>query len=163
MTTENAVRETGPWPRAGVSMAVFRDSSVLLIKRGKGAYRGLWSLPGGHIEPGETARDAALREVLEETRVTARVDGLADVHDIILRGADGTISAHYVLPVFFGTWVHGIPAPASDAVAASFVPIDALAGLALTPDARRIIEGAHAALLATARARSPCSGPESRS
>ena len=58
----------GAWPRAAASGVVFRDApglvrEVLLIERGKGAMRGVWSLPGGHVEPGETVRDAARREI----------------------------------------------------------------------------------------------------
>ena len=55
------------WPRSGTSAAVFRGDEVLLIERAKGALKGQWSLPGGHIEAGETARAAARREVREET------------------------------------------------------------------------------------------------
>ena len=51
------------FPRGAASAAIFRGDDVLLIQRGKGALKGCWSLPGGHIEPGEPARDAALREV----------------------------------------------------------------------------------------------------
>jgi 8-oxo-dGTP diphosphatase len=51
------------WPRCGASAAIFRNDEVLLIERAKGALKGRWSLPGGHVEPGETAKAAALREV----------------------------------------------------------------------------------------------------
>ena len=57
----------GPWPRAGASAVLFRGEAVLLIERGGGPSEGLWSLPGGSIEAGETAEDAARREVREET------------------------------------------------------------------------------------------------
>ena len=50
------------WPRPAASAAIFRDGQVLIAERGKGALRGTWSLPGGHIEPGETAMAAALQE-----------------------------------------------------------------------------------------------------
>ena len=59
-----AAEETGrapQWPRAAASAAIFRGQEVLLVRRGKGGpLAGLWSLPGGHIEPGEPARAAAL-------------------------------------------------------------------------------------------------------
>ena len=51
-----------------VSLSVISlNGKVLLLKRPHGDYEGLWSLPGGKIEPGESPEDAAQREVLEET------------------------------------------------------------------------------------------------
>src|SRR2546423_1245303 len=95
-----AVRRAPDWPRCGASAAIFRDGAVLLIERAKGALKGRWSLPGGHIEPGETAQAAAIREVCEETGVEADMQGLVDIHDVILREADGTLLAHYLITVF---------------------------------------------------------------
>ena len=87
-----AVRRDPDWPRCGASAAIFREGAVLLIERAKGALKGRWSLPGGHIEPGETAQAAAVREVREETGVEADIQGLVDIHDVILR-ADGRHAA----------------------------------------------------------------------
>jgi 8-oxo-dGTP diphosphatase len=135
--------QTAPaWPRCGASAAIFRGRSVLLIQRGKGALVGLWSLPGGHIEPGETARAAAVREVREETGVAAELAGLVDVHDVILRGDDGTLRAHYLIAVFCGRWLSGEPAPGGDAAAARFVPIEGLDGYRLTDGAAALIHRA---------------------
>ena len=66
----------------------------------------LWSLPGGHIEPGETARMAALREVTEETGVSARIDGLVHVQDAI-NAPDGIIASHHVIVFHQGQWLSG--------------------------------------------------------
>jgi 8-oxo-dGTP diphosphatase len=131
-----------PWPRVGVSCAVLRDGKVLLIERGSGALKGFWSLPGGHIEPGETARDAALREVREETGVEARIAGNVDAHDVILRGAEGRLATHYVLIVFCARWLAGEPTPHSDAAAARFVPLAELDRYRLTDGAAALIERA---------------------
>jgi len=131
------------WPRCGASAAVFRGEAVLLIVRAKGALKGLWSLPGGHIEPGETARAAAQREVLEETGVEADIDALVDVHDVILR-AEGALRAHYLIAVFCGRWRRGEPNAASDASLACFVPLGDVEGLQLTDGAAPLIRRAWA-------------------
>jgi 8-oxo-dGTP diphosphatase len=53
---------------------VVHDASgrLLLIKRGHAPGRGLWSLPGGRVEPGETDDEAVIRELREETGLTVR-------------------------------------------------------------------------------------------
>lgn len=45
---------------------------LLLIRRGQEPGRGLWSLPGGRVEPGETDHEALIREVAEETGLRVR-------------------------------------------------------------------------------------------
>ena len=89
------------WPKAAASAAIFRDDGKLLIGlRGKDPRRVVWSLPGGHIEAGETAGNAALRELREETGVEAELLGLVDINDVILHRPDGRLQAHYLLTIF---------------------------------------------------------------
>jgi len=132
------------WPRPAAAAAVFRGDSVLLVERGKGAPRGLWSLPGGHVEPGETVREAAERELLEETSVTARLEGLADVRDVMIRGAGGRLVAHYVLTIFHGRWLAGEPVAGSDCPGARFFPIVQIAALNLTDGVAEVVGKAQA-------------------
>ena len=101
-------------PVPGVSAMTFRDGRVLLAKRAKTAGFGLWSLPGGHIETGERARDAALRELAEETGVTAHLDRLIECLDIIHRDGEGHVLFHYVISVFLCHWQHGEAVAATD-------------------------------------------------
>lgn len=127
------------WPRPAASAAVFRDGSVLLVERGKGAPRGLWSLPGGHVEPGETVLEAAVRELMEETAVTADIAGLADVRDIMIRDAAGGLTAHYVLTIFYGHWREGEPRAGSDSPSARFVPVAGLGAYRLTDGVGEVV------------------------
>ncbi len=143
----DSTRERPAWPRCAASAAIFRDGAVLLVQRGKGALAGLWSLPGGHIEPGETARAAALREIREETGVEAELDGLVDIHEVILRAGDDGLRAHYVIAVFCGRWRAGEPVPGGDELSARFVPIEELGNFRLTDGAAALIHRARAQLL----------------
>ncbi|MFN3743429.1 MAG: NUDIX hydrolase [Hyphomicrobiaceae bacterium] len=131
------------WPRPAASAVVFRGASVLIVERGKGALPGTWSLPGGHIEPGETARGAAARELFEETGLRVTLKGLVDVHDAIIRNGEGELTAHYVLSVFWGQSAEGVPIAASDVRDARFVPISDLDRYRMTPGAQAIIRRAY--------------------
>ncbi len=138
------------WPRLAASAAIFRDGRILLGERGKGAMAGYWSLPGGHVEPGETARAAAAREVLEETSITAEILGLLDLHEVIRRDGNppdptaAGVSWHYVIAVHHGRWLAGEPAAASDCRATRFVPLDEVERLPLTDGALALIRRAAA-------------------
>lgn len=65
--------------------AILRDAGrVLLVRRANPPSRGLWAVPGGRVEPGETLEAAVRREVAEETGLTVRVDrflGVAERDD----------------------------------------------------------------------------------
>lgn len=139
----------GPWPRAGASAVLFRGEAVLLVERGGEPSEGLWSLPGGCIEAGETAEDAARREVREETGLDAHIAGLAGVYDIIDRDSDGAVVLHYVLATYFGRADDGEPQPGSDARHARFIALDEFADLPMTHGTRFVIDEARRLLAAS--------------
>lgn len=149
MSADRKTPDPSPrWPRAAASAAVFRGDCVLLVERGKPPVSGMWSLPGGHIEPGESAREAARREVMEETGVAAELLGLADMHDVIIRDQAGILTAHYLLAVFYGLWSAGEPAAATDCRDARFVALEDIGNYPLTDGAEHIIEAARRLLKA---------------
>lgn len=146
MSMPNDTEASPHWPKAAVSTAVFRDGLVLLAERGKPPYSGVWSLPGGHVEPGETVRTAALREIREETGIEACLAGLLDVHDVIHHNPDGSLRVHYILNIFYARWLSGEPVAADDCRNARFVRLENLSDYPLTRGAADFISRAHAAI-----------------
>ena len=113
---------------------------MLLVRRGAGGVRpGVWSLPGGHIEPGERTCEAARREVLEETGVVCDGLKIVGIHDALIHTQTGALSAHYVIAVHAARHVSGEPTAGSDAADARFVAIADLAALQLTDGAIDLI------------------------
>jgi ADP-ribose pyrophosphatase YjhB (NUDIX family) len=127
-------------PTLGVSTLVTKDEGVLVVKRNREPLKGLWSLPGGHVEAGESLADAALREVREETGVTADSPERIDMAEVMPPSADGGIAAHFVLVVFRARYVSGEPVAADDAAEARWVSPADLTKLEMTEETRRMIE-----------------------
>ncbi|MEP6827397.1 MAG: NUDIX hydrolase, partial [Aestuariivirga sp.] len=128
-------------PILAASTCVFRGPEVLLVKRGQAFGRGLWSLPGGKVEFGETAEAAALRELMEETGVTVSIVGMVGQYEIVA----GQI--HYTITCFAAQHVSGEPCAASDAADARFIPLEAFGELPLAPNTREAIAAARALLM----------------
>ncbi|MVO87914.1 NUDIX domain-containing protein [Streptomyces sp. p1417] len=105
------------------------DGYVLLIERGWDPHQGQWALPGGHVDPGETSRAAAARELAEEAGVHAALEeldqvGVFDAPDRDPRGRYVTVA--YQLTVLPGTTIE----PGDDAVRAQWWPLSDLPPLA---------------------------------
>ena len=61
-------------PEVGVGAVAVHDGALLMVRRGRGPGAGEWSVPGGHVEMGETLHEAIVREVAEETGLEVVVD-----------------------------------------------------------------------------------------
>jgi 8-oxo-dGTP diphosphatase len=88
---------------------VFRDGRALLAARGRPPNEGVYSLPGGRVEPGETLAEAALRELREEVGVEASLTGFVAFVEIIERDDDGRVRLHVVIAAHAAQWVAGEP------------------------------------------------------
>jgi ADP-ribose pyrophosphatase YjhB (NUDIX family) len=110
-------------PLVGVAAVIFRGEEVLLVRRGQEPAKGVWSLPGGLMELGETLSDAIKREILEETGLNVKILGVTAVLERIYRDPAGQIPYHYVLIDFVCDYEEGELKPGSDITAARFVSV----------------------------------------
>jgi 8-oxo-dGTP diphosphatase len=94
-------------PYLAVSAAVFRDGRVLIVRRARPPAQGLYTLPGGGVELGETLEQAVVREVSEETGLAIAPLGLAGHREVVARDADGRIERHFVILAFAARWIAG--------------------------------------------------------
>jgi len=124
-------------PRVGVAAVVFKENSVLLVRRAEPPLSRALSLPGGLVELGEPLEAAVVREVLEETGLSVEVEKMVALVDYIDRDAAGRVRYHYVLGDYLCRRVFGDLKAGSDAVEAELVPLDSLGGLGLP---RRMLE-----------------------
>jgi 8-oxo-dGTP diphosphatase len=108
-------------PRIGVGAVVFRENKVLLVKRNKPPGKGLWAIPGGRLELGETLQEAAEREVREETGVIIRARNPAYTFEVIERDNQGCIRFHYVIVDLLADYISGDPHPESDVSEARWI------------------------------------------
>ena len=138
-----------PRPILAASIAVFRERRVLLARRGNAPLKGRYSLPGGVVEIGETLREAALRELMEEVGVEADIVAFNDHIESIVRGADG-VESHYVIATFAAIWTRGEPRVSAEADSVLWAGEEDLALLPTTPGLAQIVARA-GGLVETAR------------
>jgi 8-oxo-dGTP diphosphatase len=116
-------------PRVAVGAIVFRDGCVLLVKRGHPPSQGLWAIPGGRVELGETLQAAAEREISEETGLAIRAGDPTHTFDAIIRDDAGRVRFHYVIVDLLADYLGGELRPGDDAREARWVAPQDLAEL----------------------------------
>ncbi|KQT88292.1 NUDIX domain-containing protein [Aurantimonas sp. Leaf443] len=113
-------------PLLGVSIALFRDDTVLLVERGRAPFAGLLSLPGGRVEFGESLAGGVAREVLEETGLDVAAPCFVRFHEAI----DAAQGLHVVIAVFAARLAaQADPVAGDDAASLRFAGLAQLAAL----------------------------------
>jgi len=79
---------------------------MLLVRRARPPFEGLWGLPGGAVEVGESLKEAAVRETLEETGISVQIDRFLGYVDAIERDKLGRVQWHYVIFYFEATAIN---------------------------------------------------------
>jgi 8-oxo-dGTP diphosphatase len=137
-------------PILAVSAAIIRDGKVLIVRRARSPAGGLYTLPGGGVEVGETLIEAVVREVREETALAIEPVALAGYREAITRDGDGRIERHFVILPFAARWIAGEPMLNDELSEAMWLDPSEIAGLNATAGLAEIVANAMA-LLARAR------------
>jgi ADP-ribose pyrophosphatase YjhB (NUDIX family) len=135
-------REYPERPIVGVGAVIVASQRVLLVRRSRAPLQGHWSLPGGVVELGETLRQAAEREALEETGLIVEAGKVIEVLDRIIPGENGKPQYHYVLIDFLCRYRSGVLRAGGDAAEAVWASEDELPQYNLEQPAVEVIKKA---------------------
>jgi len=116
-------------PQVAVGAVVIKDGAVLLVKRSHAPSAGLWAIPGGSVELGESLRQAAEREIFEETGIRIAAGDPVLTFEAIERDEQGCVQYHYVITDLAATYLEGEPFPGDDAADARWIRPQELATL----------------------------------
>jgi 8-oxo-dGTP diphosphatase len=114
-------REYPAHPVVGVGAVVVRNGRALIIRRAHEPRKGEWSLPGGHLDLGESLIDAVRREVKEETGLDVHPEAIVETFDRVHRDPDGRIRYHFVIIDYVCESPSGEAVAGSDAEAVAWV------------------------------------------
>lgn len=123
-------------PVVGVGAVIIREGRMALIKRGNEPARGKWTIPGGHVELGESLENAVIRETKEETGLDVETPTLLDVVTNVDLDKDGKIKYHYVIIEYLVHVTAGTAQASSDAAELRWVPFDEVESFNLTASFR---------------------------
>lgn len=122
-------------PRLGSAVIVNKEGKILLGMRNKEPENGKWVLPGGKVEPFESIKDAAKRELLEETGLDIEVGEQVGVYELI-----DPPGQHRVIVYSWATVKDGELRPSTDSSQARFFSREELGGVEVTSFVRRVLK-----------------------
>jgi 8-oxo-dGTP diphosphatase len=132
----DTARNPAQMPRIRVAAIIVKDGALLLVRHVKGD-KTYWLLPGGGVEYGESAGDALVRELKEETNLDVAVRDLVMANDSIPPDAHRhVVNLYFTADVVGGDLVMGDEANLAEL---RYVPIDEIADLEFYPDIRDVL------------------------
>ncbi len=132
-------REYPDRPVVGVGAVIVRDGTALIVKRAHEPRKGEWSLPGGHLDLGESLEDAVRREVKEETGLDVTLGPVIETFDRVHRDADGRVRYHFVIIDYVCWSGEGEAVAGSDAEAVAWVTADEIDRYGINPHAAEVL------------------------
>ena len=126
-------------PQLAVSATIFRDDRILLVRRARSPAKGVYTLPGGRVEFGESLHAALRREIDEETGLKIDIVGLAGWREVLPGIASG---GHFVIMSFAARWSANEVVLNEELDDFKWLAPDGLDGLTLTDGLVEVIEAA---------------------
>ena len=83
----------------GVAACVIHDERILLVQEADGSHKGLWGLPKGFVEEGESPSAAAIRELQEECGIKGEILGIIGMRECVRKGQTALFIAYMLRPV----------------------------------------------------------------
>jgi 8-oxo-dGTP diphosphatase len=142
MTGSENARTYPTRPYLAVSAAIFRDGKVLIVRRARPPANGLYTLPGGGVELGETLEQAVIREIREETALAIEPVGLVGFRQAIARDDAGQVERHFVILPFAARFIGGAISLNEELAEANWLLPAELAALKTTEGLSQIVTAA---------------------
>jgi ADP-ribose pyrophosphatase YjhB (NUDIX family) len=143
-STVTGSRDYPDRPYLAVSAAILRDGKLLIVRRRNAPAQGLFTLPGGVVEPGETLVQAVAREVREELGIACEAVALLGHREAIARDPTGKVKGHFVILPFLARYVAGEIVLNDELSEARWIDRSELAGLDTTEGLDEIVAAAFA-------------------
>lgn len=129
-------------PILAVSAVVWRAGRFVVVRRARPPAQGVFTLPGGGVEAGETLKQAVERELREETGLIIEPIDLAGHREVIMRDAEGRVARHFVILAFAALWREGELTLNEELAEARWIDAGELAGLPTTEGLAEIVAAA---------------------
>jgi len=129
-------------PILAVSAVVWRDGRFVVVRRARPPAQGVFTLPGGGVEAGETLKQAVVRELREETGLIVEPIDVAGHREVIMRDAEGRVARHFVILAFAALWRQGELTLNEELAEARWIDAAELAGLTTTEGLAEIVAAA---------------------
>ncbi len=142
MSGSDSARTYPTRPYLAVSAAIFRDGRVLIVRRARPPAHGLYTLPGGGVELGETLEEAVVREVREETALAIAPVDLVGFRQAIARDSAGRVERHFVILPFAARFIGGEISLNEELAEAHWLAPSEISGLQTTEGLSQIVAAA---------------------